>query len=140
MQIQSITGWNDHVQSGYQYLDAARRGVSRPAVFNNELIFQLAAMGIEKIIAGLCQYHRQMPYDHTLSGLVAELAGVCPIDPDLVEQINQIERRDDMCTLAPERRTSPSDADVREILAAGEAVVRFARGAVPADNPQSTAA
>ena len=81
-----------------------------------------------------------MPYDHTLSGLVAELAGVCPIDPDLVEQINQIERRDDMCTLAPERRTSPSDADVREILAAGEAVVRFARGAVPADNPQSTAA
>ena len=140
MQLQSITGWNDHVQSGYQYIQAARRGVSRPAVFNNELIFQLAAMGIEKIIAGMCQYRHQMPYDHTLSGLVAELAGVCPIDPDLIEQINQIERNDDMCTLAPERRLPPSDADVREILAAGEAVVRFARGAMTPDNHQTTAA
>jgi hypothetical protein len=109
-------------------------------VFNNELIFQLAAMGIEKIIAGLCQYFQQMPYDHTLSGLVAELARVCPIDPELIEQINQIERSDDMCTLDPERRTPPSDADVREVLAAGEAVVRFARRSVPADNQQPTAA
>jgi hypothetical protein len=140
MQIQSITGWHDHVQSGYQYLDAARRGLSRPAVFNNELIFQLVAMGIEKIIAGLCQYHHQMPYDHTLSGLVAELDGVCPIEPELIQQIRQIECNDDMCTLDPERRTPPSDADVREVLAAGEAVVRFARRTLPADNPQSTAA
>jgi hypothetical protein len=140
MQILPISGWNDHVQSGCQYIQAARRGLSRPAVFNNELIFQLAAMGIEKIVAGLCQYHRQMPCDHTLSGLVAELAGVCPIDPTLVERINHIERRDDMCTLTPERRTPPSDADVQEVLAAGQAVVRFARRALPADNPQSTAA
>jgi hypothetical protein len=140
MQIQSITGWNDHVQSGYQYLEAAKRGVSRPAVFNNELIFQLAAMGIEKIVAGLCQYHHRMPYDHTLSGLVTELAGVYPIDPELIEQINQIERNDDMCTLDPEKRTPPSDPDVREVLAAGQAVVRFARRTIPTDNQQSTAA
>jgi hypothetical protein len=68
------------------------------------------------------------------------LAGVCPIDPTLVERINHIERKDDMCTLTPERRTPPSDGDVQEVLAAGQAVVRFARRALPADNPQSTAA
>jgi hypothetical protein len=70
MQMQSITGWQDHILAGRQYLKTASKGLSRPAVFNNELIFQLAAMAIEKLMVGVCQYHQQMPVDHTLSGLV----------------------------------------------------------------------
>ena len=140
MQIQSITGWEEHILAGREYVKTARNGSSRPTVFTNELIFQLAAMAIEKTIAGLCQYYHQMPCDHTLSGLVDELTAVCPIDPELVEQIKCIERIDDMCTLAPERRTPPSDADVRDVLATGEAVVRFASQSVPVDGKQATAA
>jgi hypothetical protein len=140
MQIQSITGWQEHIQAGREYLKTGTKGVSRPAVFNNELIFQLAAMGIEKIIAGMCQYHHQMPCDYTLSGLVAELNDVCPVDPNLIEQIKRIEQLDDMCTLAPERRTPPSDADVHEVLAVGEAVVRFADEMVPLDKRPSAPA
>ena len=61
MQIPSITGWQEHILAGRDYLKTASNGFSRPAVFNNELIFQLAAMAIERLIVGMAHYHRQLP-------------------------------------------------------------------------------
>jgi hypothetical protein len=131
MTLQAISDWDDHIEAGRKYLKTASNGLSRSNIFNNELIFQLAAMGIEKIILGLCQYHHQMPCDHTLSGLVTELAGVCPMDPALVERIKRIERIDDMCSLTPEKRIPPGDEVVQEMLGVGEAIDRFACQTVP---------
>ena len=126
MQIQSsITGWETHIRDGRKYLQTASRGLSRPAVFNNELIFQMAAMGIEKLIVGMSQYHHRMPVDHTLSGLVEELRPVCPMDGSLSERITGIERMDDMCSLTVEHRHAPDDVSVQEILEVGFEVARF---------------
>lgn len=134
MQIQSITGWQDHIQAGCQYLKTASNGLSRRAVFNNELIFQLAAMAIEKFMVGVCQYHRQMPTDHTLSGLVEALAEVCPMDADLADMIKRIEVIDDMCTLTPVHRLPPGDLDIQGILIAGREVACFAKAHVPMED------
>ncbi|MGD9329979.1 MAG: hypothetical protein PVJ53_01635 [Desulfobacterales bacterium] len=137
--MQSITGWQDHILAGRQYLKTATQGLSRPAVFNNELIFQLAAMAIEKIMVGVCQYHQQMPVDHTLSGLVAALAPVCPGHEELAARIKGIEAIDDICTLSAARRKSPDDGAVRQILAVGCEVRRFARQHVPWEGMQTAA-
>ncbi len=125
MQIQSISGWRAHIDDGRKYLKTATNGLSRPAVFNNELIFQLAAMAIEKLMVGLSQYHHRMPADHTLSGLAADLVSVCPVPLELVERINGIEVVDDMCALFPAHRISPGDPDIHEILAVGRDVEVF---------------
>jgi hypothetical protein len=125
MQIQPISDWQTHIAAGRQYLKTAANGRDRPAVFNNELIFQLAAMAIEKLIVGISQYHHQMPADHTLSGLVAELALVCPLDPALADRIRRIEAIDDMCALSVDHRQPPGDADISEILAVGREVAHF---------------
>ena len=125
MQIQSITGWQDHILAGQEYLKTATNGVSRPAVFNNELIFQMAAMAIEKLIVGMAHYHHQMPADNTLSGLVAALSEICPMDPELADRIRQIETVDDMCALTVEHREPPGDDTIREILAVGREVADF---------------
>ena len=122
MQIQSTTGWQEHILAGREYLKTASRGVSRPAVFNNELIFQLAAMAIEKLMVGMSQYHHQMPLDSTLSGLVSELSRVCSVDPELATRIKRIESIDNMCVLTVEHRQPPGDETIREILAIGRAV------------------
>lgn len=131
MQIQSITGWHDHIQAGSQYLKTASNGLYRRAVFNNELIFQLAAMAIEKLMVGVCQYHRQMPTDHTLSGLVEALSEVCPIDAELADMIRRIEDIDDMCALTPVHREPPGDLDIQTILIVGHEVACFAKQNVP---------
>lgn len=127
MLIQSISSWEENVLAGRKYLDTAVKGLDRPSVFNNELIFQLTAMAIEKMIVGMYQYHRHMPFDHTLSGLVEGLASVCPVEAGLAERIKQVEQIDNMCTLAPVRRTEPSVGDIQLVLAVGREVAGFVK-------------
>ncbi|BBO71068.1 hypothetical protein DSCA_49980 [Desulfosarcina alkanivorans] len=134
MQIQPIPGWRVHIMDGRKYLKTATRGQSRPAVFNNELIFQLAAMAIEKMMVGVSQYHHQMPFDHTLSGLTKALSPVCPMDPELADRIRAIERMDDMCSLTPVQRSGPSDTAIRSILDIGRQVAGFAERHLPLDD------
>jgi hypothetical protein len=127
----SISAWHDPLREGLQYLATAGSGLNRRAVFTNEVIFQLAAMGVERIIVGVCQYFGGMPSDHTLSGLVDALAEVCPLDAELADLIKRIEAIDDMCTLTPWRRSPPGDIDVEMVLLAGHEMAAFARQQVP---------
>jgi hypothetical protein len=131
MTLQSIRGWQDHFEAGRKYFKAACNGRGRPAVFNNELIFQLAAMAVERMMVGICQFHRQMPVDHTLSGLVEALQAVSPLDDELAGRIRRIERIDDMCTLSPARRRPPGREEIREILAVGDRLLQFAAEHLP---------
>jgi len=140
MQIQSISGWQDFIQAGREYLKTASNGVSRPAVFNNELIFQITAMAIEKLIVGLVHYHHQMPVDNTLSGLVESLSAVCPLDPEMADRIRQIENIDDMCALTVAHREPPGDDAIREILAVGNEVAEFVDQHVPQNRAASAVA
>jgi hypothetical protein len=139
MQIQSITGWQSHIQDGRKYLKTATNGQSRPAVFNNELIFQLAAMAIEKLMVGVSHYHHQMPFDHTLSGLIDALSPVCPMEPELADRIKAVERMDDMCSLTPVLRSAPGDTAVRDILDVGRQVAVFAEKHLPLDGVDALA-
>jgi hypothetical protein len=138
--LPSISDWQDHVQAGMQYLKTAGNGLNRRAVFNNELIFQLAAMGIEKIIVGICQYYGRMPTDHSLSGLVEALESVCPLDGDLADMIRRVEQMDDMCSLRPDHRVSPADVEIEIALLAGREVVCFAKQHVPLQASATAAA
>jgi hypothetical protein len=140
MQIQSISGWQDYIQAGREYLKTASNGVSRPAVFNNELVFQLAAMAIERLIVGLAHYHHQMPVDNTLSGLVESLSAICPLGTGMADRIRQIESIDDMCALTMEHREPPGDDAIQEILAVGKEVADFVDQHVPQNRPASAVA
>lgn len=140
MQIQPISSWHEHVLAGRKYLKAARKGRARPAVFNNELLFQMAAMAIENLMVGVCQYHQEMPGDHTLSGLLAALHPVCPMDRELADKIRAIESKEDMCALTAHHREPPNDADIKEILAVGGDVVVFVNRHTPWDRIIHTAA
>jgi hypothetical protein len=118
--------WAEHISAGRQYLKTAGNGLGRPAVFNNALIYQLTAMAVEKLLVGVFQYHRKMPADHTLEGLVDELAHFCPLEEDLAARIRQLGRFDDMCPLVPVNRIVPDDKEIRAILAVGHQVAAFA--------------
>ena len=118
--------WEEHICAGRQYLKTAGNGLARPAVFNNELVYQLTAMAVEKLLVGVFQYHRKMPADHTLDGLVDELNRFCPMDKDLAACIKGLGRFDDMCPLVPVNRIVPDDLEIRAILAVGHQVAAFA--------------
>lgn len=118
--------WQEHINAGRKYLKTASNGLKRPSVFNNELIYQLIAMAIEKLLVGVYQYHQQMPVDHTLDGLVDDLANVCHLDKDLGNSVKGLGRFDDMCPLVPVNRTIPDDMQIKAMLSVGGQVLNFA--------------
>lgn len=118
--------WQDHIDAGCKYLQTARNGLDRPSVFNNELIYHLTAMAIEKLLVGIYQYHEKMPVDHTLGGLVDDLTTICAMDKDLGEDIKALAQFDDMCPLVPVNRATPDSTQIKAMLAVGGQVVAFA--------------
>jgi hypothetical protein len=119
--------WQEHIIAGRTYLKTASSGRARPTVFTNELIYQLTAMAIENLLVGIWQYHRQMPFDHTLDGLVDGLAQICPLENDLADNIKEIGRFDNMCPLVPVHRVIPNDAEIMAMLTVGQHVSDFVR-------------
>jgi len=122
----STLDWQAHISDGRKYLKTAGNGLGRPSVFNNELIYQLTAMAVEKLLVGVFQYHHKLPADHTLDGLVDELALFCPLDKALADGIKALGRYDDMCPLIPVNHIVPDDMQIRAILAVGSQVAAFA--------------
>jgi hypothetical protein len=129
--VAPIAGWEAHIIAGRQYLTSAVNGRQRPTVFNNELVFQMAAMGMERLMVGACQYHRHGPADHTLTGLAMETNAVFPMAPEMIARIGKIEMIDDMCALSPKQRKVPSDSDVEEILSVGRELARIVDAQLP---------
>lgn len=122
----TVLDWQEHIDAGRKYLKTAGSGLARPSVFNNELIYQLTAMAVEKLLVGVFQYHHKLPADHTLDGLVDELALFCPLDRALADGIKALGRYDDMCPLIPVNRIVPDDMQIKAILAVGSQVAAFA--------------
>lgn len=118
--------WQEQIQAGRKYLQTAQKGLNRPGVFNNELIYHLTAMAIEKLLVGVFQYHHEMPVDHTLGGLVDDLQHLCPLEKALAENIKALGRFDDMCPLIPVDRKLPNDLEIKAMLAVGRQVVAYA--------------
>jgi hypothetical protein len=118
--------WREHFETGSSFLKTAGNGLDRPAVFTNELIYHLTAMAIENLLVGVWQFHRQMPVDHTLDGLVDGMAEFCPLKADLAQSIKDVGRFDDMCPLVPVRKNIPDDQEIRAVLAVGQQVAEFA--------------
>lgn len=125
MERYSTLDWQGHIAAGRNFLNTAVKGLSRPSVFTNTLVYQLTAMAIEHLLAGVYFFHRQMPLDHTLDGLVDGLALFCPLDTQLAESIKRLSQYDDMCPLVPVRQVVPDDMEIKAILAFGKQVADF---------------
>lgn len=123
--------WMPHVHAGLRYLQTAWNGRQRPAVFSNELRFQLSAMALEKLLVGIWTYHGYLPADHTLTGLSLGATELCSLDPLLAQRIGAIDRFDNMCVLAPVRRDPPSDQTLNEILNTGRELTEFVVCQIP---------
>jgi hypothetical protein len=127
MEHDSNLNWQEHIAAGQKYLSTAVNGLSRSSVFTNDLVYQLTAMAIEHLLAGVYLFHGQMPTDHTLDGLVDGLAPFCPLDTQLAEGIKHLNQYDDMCPLVPVRRVVPDDMAIKAILTLGKQVAGFVK-------------
>lgn len=115
----------EFIQEGHKYLKTARNGLKRREVFNNELIFNLISLSVEKLLVGLCMHRGHMPADHTLAGIVGETNRLCPMEEPLLEAIQMMDRVQDLCSLEVSRGVIVSDKQIRALLKMNGQVAAF---------------
>ncbi|MFZ1984791.1 MAG: hypothetical protein WAU91_10290 [Desulfatitalea sp.] len=117
--------WFEFILEGRHYLKTARNGHKRNTVFNNELVSNLIGLSVEKLLVGLCMHHGFMPADHTISGIVAEVHRLCPLDSSLAEAIQRMDRMQNLCALDVQPQSPVGDRQVEELLSMNERVAAF---------------
>ena len=122
-----MSGWSAFVHEGHQYLKTARNGHQRKTVFNNELVFNLIGLSIEKLLVGLCLHRGHMPMDHTLSGIVSEADRLCPMGASLTTAVGMMNRVQDLCSLDADSPCIANDDQIENLLAMNERVAAFVR-------------
>ena len=122
-----MNDWSLFIHEGTQYLDTARNGHRRKKVFNNELVFNLIGLSVEKLLVGLCLHRGHMPMDHTLAGIVSEVSRLCPMEASLIKAIGMMDGVQDLCALDINSQCIVNDRQIEQLLAMNERVASFVK-------------
>lgn len=69
--VVAITGWQDFLVEGDAYLKTGNGAYAkRRTVFTPEIIYNIIAMGIEKLVMATLMKVGELPYNHTMYDLV----------------------------------------------------------------------
>ncbi|MBU0908572.1 MAG: hypothetical protein KJ717_03325, partial [Proteobacteria bacterium] len=71
IKCQSIKGWEEYLLEGRQYLNTATRAFAEGrSAFTPEILYNVIAMAIEKMVMGALMEQGKLPYNHTMRDLV----------------------------------------------------------------------
>ncbi|MBI4793000.1 MAG: hypothetical protein HY789_09835, partial [Deltaproteobacteria bacterium] len=66
----ALKGWEEYLHEGDQYLTTARRAfANQRQVFTAEILYNVIAMAIEKLVMGALMQSGNLPYNHTMRDL-----------------------------------------------------------------------
>jgi hypothetical protein len=77
------SSWVTFYHDGQRYLKTARGALKRPEVFTPDIVFNLVAMGIEKVAMAILIEAGDLADNHTMVDLVRSLSRVIDLDLDL---------------------------------------------------------
>jgi len=79
IRTQAIDDWQEYKAEGKQYLRLAEAAfANKNKVFTGEILYNLVAMGIEKVVMGALMEIGRLPYNHTMHDLVDALVQWMP--------------------------------------------------------------
>jgi HEPN domain-containing protein len=126
MQLVQLEDWRSFNKEGDDYLKTALRAATkRREVFTAEILYNLAAMAIEKHIMALLMFHGDLADNHTMRDLVHSLERHLSLEPGLRERLLFLDTFQDICDLESYRHTPPGEAELAQILRTAEEVQGF---------------
>ncbi|MDA8163576.1 MAG: hypothetical protein M0017_00895 [Desulfobacteraceae bacterium] len=126
MQLAQLDDWRRFLKEGDDYLGTAvHAAVKRREVFTPEILYNLAAMAIEKHLMALLMFHGDLADNHTMLDMVRSVERHLPLDPGLRERLLFLDGFQEICDLATYRRKPPSEAELAIILRTAEEVRNF---------------
>lgn len=115
---QPITDWQIFLQEGGQFLNTAGKGyANRRQVFTAEILYNLVAMAIEKLIMALLMKSGNLPYNHTMHDLVDSMEEFLPGSlEEYGDKLKALDAYQEICDAQSFKITPPSMAEVGEML------------------------
>ncbi|MEN8258456.1 MAG: hypothetical protein ABFS09_11400 [Thermodesulfobacteriota bacterium] len=113
-----IGGWQEFLQEGNQFLATATNAYSggRQA-FTSEILYNLVAMAIEKLIMALLMKSGNLPYNHTMHDLVESMGEFLPGGlAGLGEELKSLDAFQEICDVDSYTITPPTMAEVAGML------------------------
>jgi hypothetical protein len=125
MLLVQLDDWRQFYQEGDDYLGTAVRAARRWEVFTPEILYNLAAMAIEKYFMALLMRHGDLADNHTMRDLIDSVERHLPIAPDLAATLIRLDAFQEICALNTWRRQPLTTGDIPHILAAARQVNAF---------------
>jgi hypothetical protein len=116
--LQPISGWEDFFRHGEGYLNAAV-GAHRKQVqaFTPEILYNLAAMAIEKFVMAALMRHGAMPYNHTMIDLVEAMEKTFPGRlGQMQEDLLRLDKYQEICDLDGFKISPPRPEEIPAML------------------------
>ncbi|MEN8262262.1 MAG: hypothetical protein ABFR82_02245 [Nitrospirota bacterium] len=116
--MQSIGGWEDYLKDGEEFLKTAVGAYEkRKKVFTSEILYNIIAMAIEKLVMAALMRHGALPYNHTMKDLVEAMDETFPAAIDeLREGLLNMDRYQEICSLDGFRITPPEMKEIPGML------------------------
>jgi hypothetical protein len=138
MNIDEKKEWETFIDEGTKYLRTAVNGaVKRKNVFTPEILYNIAAMSVEKHIMGYLFYHHKLPENHTLKDLADAMAENSDISASLCEKLAYMDSFQEICSLDTYCRRIPDDISIPGILDIGKDVKDFVYAHLPLPNNEA---
>lgn len=119
IRTQAIEDWQQYKREGAQYLNLAERAFRKKnKTFTTEILYNLIAMAIEKLVMSSLMAIGRLPYNHTMHDLVAALEEWLPETVrGLEDPIRNLDSYQDICDPYIATIKHPTVAEIETMLA-----------------------
>ena len=126
MQLVQLDDWRQFMKEGDDYLNTALRAAAkRREVFTAEILYNLAAMAIEKHLMALLMFHGDLADNHTMRDLIHSTERHLSLEPGLKERLLFLDAFQEICDQESYRRTPPDEAELAVVLQTAEEIQNF---------------
>lgn len=118
IRTQTIEDWQQYRIEGQQYLNLAERAFrNKNTTFTTEILYNLIAMAIEKLVMSSLMAIGRLPYNHTMHDLVAALEEWLPETiRGLEDPIRNLDSYQDICDPYTATIKKPTVAEIETML------------------------
>lgn len=92
------TDWETFFKEGDSYLRVAQGGARRPKVFTPEVVYNLAAMALEKHVMAVLMYNGTLADNHTFEDLVDATDRCCPLETTVRQRLLDLQQHQQICS------------------------------------------
>ncbi|MBU4263022.1 MAG: hypothetical protein KKC76_14295 [Proteobacteria bacterium] len=118
IKFQSIKGWEEYLHEGDQYLTTARNAFAgQRHAFTAEILYNVIAMAIEKLVMGALMQSGNLPYNHTMRDLAEAMEEHFPGRlGGIKDRLISLDAYQEICDLDTYHRQPPTMEEIPAML------------------------